>query len=130
MTVIVLRSIRYYPLQRHWTKKIMPHLTDKKLNATLVKTSTSSHGGGGGSDSRPAKHPSSSNHATGGVSIADDGLRIGLMSNTRPAIGSSIFLSSWRSSSSRSDNGALSRLTSTLPFGTVKTRCLILIFKL
>jgi hypothetical protein len=37
MAVIVPRGIRYYPLQRHWTKKIMPHLTDKKLNAVLVK---------------------------------------------------------------------------------------------
>ena len=38
MTVMASRGdIRYYPLQRHWTKKIRPHLTDEKLNATLVK---------------------------------------------------------------------------------------------
>jgi hypothetical protein len=33
----LMTGIRYYPIQRHWKKKIMPHLTDKKLNAVLVK---------------------------------------------------------------------------------------------
>jgi hypothetical protein len=31
------RNIRYYPLQRHWTKKIVPHLGNRKLNDTLVE---------------------------------------------------------------------------------------------
>ena len=29
--------MRYYDLQRHWTKRIEPHLGDKKLNAILVR---------------------------------------------------------------------------------------------
>lgn len=29
-------AIRYYDLKRHWTKRIMPHLGDKKLNELLV----------------------------------------------------------------------------------------------
>jgi hypothetical protein len=30
-------TVRYYPIQRYWTKKIMPHLADRKLNDTLVE---------------------------------------------------------------------------------------------
>ncbi|MDY3551361.1 hypothetical protein R5W24_000437 [Gemmata sp. JC717] len=29
--------MRYYDLQRHWTKRIEPHLADRKLNAVLVR---------------------------------------------------------------------------------------------
>ena len=29
--------LRYYDLQRHWTKRIEPHLTDERLNAILVR---------------------------------------------------------------------------------------------
>lgn len=30
-------GIRYYDLARHWTRRIMPHLGDKELNAILVR---------------------------------------------------------------------------------------------
>jgi hypothetical protein len=30
-------AMRYYDLSRNWTKKIMPHLGDKKLNDILVR---------------------------------------------------------------------------------------------
>jgi hypothetical protein len=30
-------SIRFYPFDRHWTKRIMPHLGDEELNDTLVR---------------------------------------------------------------------------------------------
>jgi hypothetical protein len=36
-TVAVPAKIRYYDLRRHWTKRIMPHLADKELNAILVR---------------------------------------------------------------------------------------------
>jgi hypothetical protein len=29
--------MRYYDLQRHWTKRIEPHLTDERLNRVLVR---------------------------------------------------------------------------------------------
>lgn len=29
--------MRYYDLQRHWPRRIAPHLTDKRLNAVLVR---------------------------------------------------------------------------------------------
>ena len=29
--------MRYYDLQRHWTKRLAPHLDDAKLNAVLVR---------------------------------------------------------------------------------------------
>jgi hypothetical protein len=30
-------QMRYYDMSRHWTKKIMPHLGDRKLNEILVR---------------------------------------------------------------------------------------------
>jgi hypothetical protein len=35
--IVPPKGIRYYDLQRHWTKRIMPHLADKKLGDILVK---------------------------------------------------------------------------------------------
>lgn len=32
----VPENLRYYDLRRHWTKRIMPHLSDQKLNDILV----------------------------------------------------------------------------------------------
>jgi hypothetical protein len=37
MTATTPRGIRYYDLKRHWTKRIMPHLANTKLNDTLVE---------------------------------------------------------------------------------------------
>jgi hypothetical protein len=34
---IALDTFRYYDFRRHWTKRIAPHLGDKKLNAILVR---------------------------------------------------------------------------------------------
>jgi hypothetical protein len=33
----VPENLRYYNIRRHWTKRIMPHLSDQKLNAILVR---------------------------------------------------------------------------------------------
>jgi hypothetical protein len=34
---IDLEKFRYYDFRRHWTKRVIPHLGDKKLNAILVR---------------------------------------------------------------------------------------------
>jgi hypothetical protein len=34
---IPLDKLRYYDFRRHWTKRILPHLGDKKLNAILIR---------------------------------------------------------------------------------------------
>jgi hypothetical protein len=40
-----IRGLVYYPLQRNWTRKIIPHLADKELNAVLFRDfSLYSHG--------------------------------------------------------------------------------------
>jgi hypothetical protein len=36
-TSVTSAGIRYYDLARHWTRRIIPHLGDKELNAILVR---------------------------------------------------------------------------------------------
>jgi hypothetical protein len=37
VAAVALDRLRYYDFRRHWTKRIVPHLADKKLNAILVR---------------------------------------------------------------------------------------------
>ena len=34
---VALDRLRYYNFRRRWTKRIVPHLADEKLNAVLVR---------------------------------------------------------------------------------------------
>jgi hypothetical protein len=38
MSIITIpKGLRYYDLRRHWTRRIMPHLADRELNAILLR---------------------------------------------------------------------------------------------
>jgi hypothetical protein len=51
------RLLRYYDLQRHWTKRIVPHLANKKLNRVLVRDFNEFTLGNSGERFRPGQFP-------------------------------------------------------------------------
>jgi hypothetical protein len=51
--------MRYYDIKRHWTKRIEPHLGDKRLNAVLVRDFNLFTQGNWGKPFRPGDYPRS-----------------------------------------------------------------------